>query len=216
MKSYFMDRESSRKIFFDLDDTLIDTSFSIVKRLMILLDKYPVKEGLLFLHNLLPNPNRVEILASRYNFSNELWQHYEELREEIKPLPIGDVKTKLELIASEAEVGLLTNASQKKIDYSLKVIGVSHSFFGSGVYGRDNLKYPKPDARCINEVGTVRDRILYIGDDIQDYLFTLRSGISFLAVCTGLTSRETFKLMGVSEEQIFPSVQEVELNASKM
>jgi len=124
--------EWPKRVFFDLDDTLIDTSFSIFSRLTMLLEKYPVQEGLLFIYNLLSNTQREEILACRYNFSKQFWQEYEGLRNKIKPKPIGDVRGKLEKIVGSCEqVGILTNASESKISYALDVIGLSPSFFGT-------------------------------------------------------------------------------------
>ncbi|MFC1682107.1 HAD family hydrolase [Nanoarchaeota archaeon] len=200
------------EIFLDLDDTLINTTPTIIKRLEILLKKYPVDEGLFYVHNLLVHPQRELILSNRYDFSKEFWREYEVLRAQIEPRSIGDIKGKLNSFRDHFKLGILSSSLRQKIERSLANIGLNERYFESGLYCRDNLTHPKPDVRCLEEIGSDRS-IVYVGDDIQDYLFSKKAGIGFVAVCTGLTSRDTFLYLGQDESKIFPSIQEVTLDA---
>lgn len=201
--------EKNMAVFFDLDDTLISTSSAILKRLEVLLKEYQVQEGLLYVHNLITLPNRESIMAQRYDFAHDFWRGYELLRECIRPEPLGEVKTTLQRFRKIANLGILTNASRKKIEEALKSIGLPSSYFECGVYGREDLQHPKPDVRCLDSTGRPS---VYVGDDSRDYLFSKLAGIPFISVCTGLTSRETFIYLGQEESRIFPSIHEVSLN----
>jgi len=206
-----MGKERKNEVFLDLDDTLIGTSSSIIRRLEILLGQYPVKEGLFYIHNLISNSQRETILSKRYEFSEDFWAEYERLRRNIRPKPIGNIKGRLDKLKEDAPLGILTNASRNKIEEALESMGLTSNYFECGTYGRDDLQFLKPDIRCLNEIGP-KNSLVYVGDDARDYLLSREAGIPFLAVCTGLTSRETFVYLGQDEKRIFPSIQEVSLN----
>jgi phosphoglycolate phosphatase-like HAD superfamily hydrolase len=198
-------------IFFDLDDTLVNSSETILKRISILLNLYPVKEGAFYLFNLLSDPNREEILSKKYTFSKRLWQDYENLRREIKVKPIGNLQIKLNLLVSEGlNLGILTQNSYKSTISKLKQCDLFESFFSLGIHAKDNTKYGKPNPLFFkNFEGS---KTLYIGDTLEDYIFTTKARINHYAVCTGFCDRAVFIKNGIRKNRIFDSIQEVELN----
>ncbi|MBU4501288.1 MAG: HAD family hydrolase, partial [Nanoarchaeota archaeon] len=61
-------------ILFDLDDTLVNTTETIMKRINKIAKKYPISTSdLKYIHDLLPNPERITILSKKYSFSKEIF-----------------------------------------------------------------------------------------------------------------------------------------------
>src|SRR3989344_5939992 len=199
-------------VILDMDDVLINTSSVIFMRLSLLFEKYPIREGMPYIYHLLANPNREEILGSRYDFSKEFWRGYEKLRFAIRPKPIGNIKSKLESLSQEGfSLGMLTNASLIKVNEFFISSLVDPSIFKIGVYSSDNLPYLKPNPLCFSAIKDLESygKIFYVGDKLSDFHIARENNIIFKGVCTGLTNNEDFCYLGVKPENIFPSVHEV-------
>jgi len=54
-----MENMTEKNLIFDLDDTLIDTSSAILRRIYELLDCYPVREGALYICKRPINPRGI-------------------------------------------------------------------------------------------------------------------------------------------------------------
>ncbi len=207
-----MNEKTKANLIFDLDDTLIDTSSVILRRIVLLLNDYPITEGAFYIHNLLSNPEREDILGKRYKFAKQFWTDYERLRSDIRPKCIGNVKRKLEFLASkEHKIGILTNNSEKKVIEFLSQSSIDRTFFNLGIYTVDNLKYTKPNPQCFDQIKSdcSRGKICYIGDSLLDFYTSRVAQIQFAGVCTGLISRATFLLAGLDKNRIFNDVHEV-------
>ncbi|PIT94211.1 hypothetical protein COU00_00260, partial [Candidatus Falkowbacteria bacterium CG10_big_fil_rev_8_21_14_0_10_43_11] len=75
-------------------------------------------------------------------------------------------------------------------------------------------EFRKPDKRAATPIiqwAQNNDIIewLYIGDSLIDLQFANNVGVPFLAVTSGLTSREEFLAAGQPEDLVFPSIVEV-------
>jgi phosphoglycolate phosphatase-like HAD superfamily hydrolase len=213
---YLMENMTEKNLIFDLDDTLIDTSSAILRRIYELLDCYPVREGALYIYHLLAHSERESILATRYDFSYEFWRDYEKLRKKFRNRPIGGkgIKNKLEQLSAQGiRMGLLTRAPNRKVIEFIRDSGVQIEFFQLGIYDSDNLRYKKPHPLCFHPIlqKCGSENTFYCGDSLEDLRLARKSKINFIAVCTGLTNRETFIQAGVKNGMIFGNIFEVEL-----
>lgn len=77
---------------------------------------------------------------------------------------------------------------------------------------QEDIKHHKPDPRffdnalkILNKAGVKESQTIYVGDHLLDMNVCRNRGIRFIAVTTGLTSKETFLREGVPESDILSS-----------
>lgn len=206
-----MQQKPKTGLVLDLDDTLINTSHTILARLFLLTAKYDIREGVLYLHNLLSNPQREEMLRTRYANAEEIWGDYERLRRTFQATPFPGLKEKIHaLIQQKTALGILTRANETKVNRFLNQTGLSREEFSLGIHNSDNCEYYKPDPRSLDPIiKKNKGPLVYIGDETQDLKIAKNSGLEFIAVCTGMTSREEFISEGLQPNRVYACFTEV-------
>jgi phosphoglycolate phosphatase len=87
------------------------------------------------------------------------------------------------------------------VTQDLEALGVFHLI--SMVFGSDVTAYTKPDPKSLDVVvawlcdrGYCISRTLYVGDSVNDLMVARGRGLPFVAVLTGRTSVEAFRMAG--------------------
>jgi FMN phosphatase YigB (HAD superfamily) len=201
-------------IYLDIDNTLVNTTPTIIKRLERLMKTYTIKEGLMYVYNLLPLSDRDKRLGAKYHFAREFWAEYEKLRVLISPEPIGDVKSKLAKWASEGfRLGIISNGAYAGSIQKISLCGLRESDFPGGILTGEGGSYKKPDRRVIDSLGLKNlEKVSYIGDSSEDHVFSQNSGMKFKAVCTGFFERADFIRAGVKKRDIFDTLEDVKID----
>ncbi|MBU2638963.1 MAG: HAD family hydrolase [Nanoarchaeota archaeon] len=201
-------------VLFDMDDTLVDTTPTIMRRLDRLVEKYQLAPSEIpNIYNLLANPGRVEILSKTCPFAGEFFGDYEALRAVIVVSPLADIKSLFGRIkASGLNTGVLTNNNYLSSKSKLSRCGLTERdlcglFFHSG-----NLPCLKPNPHCFDVLPASLERkgIIYVGDAVSDYEAAHGAGLSFIAVTTGINTKEEFLSAGLAVRDILENIAEIE------
>jgi len=198
-------------VLFDLDDTLVDTTKTTLRRLEQASKKFSLEKDIRHLYNLISDPLREEVLAKSGKYSKEFWLEYERLRNTILVNPIGDVRGLFDkLKIREIKKGVLTNNTHSKSLFKLSRCDIYKEDLDGGFFNSENMLYLKPNYRCFDHLSD-KDSIVYIGDDGIDYIAAKNARISFFGVTTGLTSKERFINIGLNDYYIFKNIHEIRL-----
>ena len=196
-------------VLFDLDDTLVDTTKTILRRLEQLSKKFSLEKDVDYLYNLVSNPLREDILAKSCECSKEIWLEYERLRNTILVNPIGDVRSLFDKLKKrKIKVGVLTNNLSSKSIFKLLRCGITQEDLEGGFFNSENVPYLKPDYRCFNHLKN-KNSTVYVGDNSLDYIAARDAKISFFGVMTGLVPKEQFINLGLNEDYIFKNIHEI-------
>jgi phosphoglycolate phosphatase-like HAD superfamily hydrolase len=139
---------------------------------------------------------------------------YNLIRKEYPYEPIGDVIGLLEKLLQKHKIGILTNSTFEGTDYKLNCLGLTkdkRDMF-QFIYHQKNLIAPKPNPHQIykiNQDGFSLDEMIYIGDNVRDYKFSLNGGISFYGVLTGLETESDFLNNGVPKSRILKNIHDL-------
>jgi len=212
-----MQKKIETGIVFDFDDTLVNTSHTILKRLFILVNKYGIDEGVMYLYNLLLDERREDILGRRYADAKGIWSEYEKLRRKFQVTPFPGVREKIQTLKQKgAPLGIITRTKRRKIDLFLKEARLSQTSFPLGIYTSENNPFNKPNTKCFDLIKERCDSpLVYIGDELQDLRVAKDSGLEFVAVCTGMTNKEAFLNEGLQSSRIFPCLSEVQFETGR-
>jgi HAD superfamily hydrolase (TIGR01509 family) len=106
---------------------------------------------------------------------------------------------------------IVTNSSEKKAMRKIGATGYFHQY----MFHADN-DFAKPDARSISAVLkkyplTPPEKIVAIGDSLNDLFPARKNGIHFVGVLTGVASREDFIANVVPEELIVENLERLTL-----
>lgn len=206
---------------FDLDDTLIH-SFEYAKQYY-----YPK----LAKHLNLPNGGDVgkywgeEIIESlEHIFKTEIEypqgviDFLSNLHKEQPIPPIHNVIRMLSILKKHNKWVCVYSSSNPEIlmtdiKYSLGNVSIDY------IYSTINQETSKPSEKIVENIleqyriqrGRVADRskVLLIGDSVNDYLTSRNAEISFAAVLTGVTTKESFIKNGLDIDLIYTSIKEV-------
>ena len=200
----------SQIIFFDLDDTLVNTRQTILKRINLLLDKYSFDITPKYVYGLLGSSERESILARKIGEETLFWEDYETLRKNITVDSISGANTLLEILVSKRKnIGIITDNTCQKTLIKLRSAKINPVLFNGNIYSCSEKSCLKPSAGITSHLKVNPKKILYIGDDLIDYEFAKNSGMGFYGVCTGEHSQEDFMEKGLNRSRIFPSVKEI-------
>jgi phosphoglycolate phosphatase-like HAD superfamily hydrolase len=99
-----------RQIFFDLDDTLVNTRETIYQRIEILLDEFQLEANPDIIYNLLGFQDREDRLKDFVKNPIIFWERYEQLRKDVKVSSFYGVNKTLEKLHSrKIPLGIITN-----------------------------------------------------------------------------------------------------------
>ncbi len=198
------------QIFFDLDDTLVNTRQTILKRISLLLDKHSFNVTPEYVYELLGDSEREAKLSKKIGGKTQFWWDYESLRKEIHVNAIAGANTLLESLASEGKkMGIITNNTCSKTLIKLQSAKINPSFFEGNIHSCAEQNCLKSSPKIISHLQIDPEKTLYIGDDLIDYEFAVNSRIDFYGVCTGKYLRKDFNRRGLSNSKIFRSIKEI-------
>lgn len=91
-------------------------------------------------------------------------------------------------------IGIVSSKDSVTIQNLLNYHGIDK--FIDVIVGEESVVHPKPDAEPLNNamslLGAKRQEVLYVGDSTTDALAALNANVDFVAVLTGVTSRNAF------------------------
>ena len=201
---------------FDLDGVLINTYPQALKSIPIVAKKMkirvPTEEEIRFHWGLGP-----------YHYVEKFWpglllEVYESAYEEcgFKNKTVPPIDGAIEVLdffhRQHYYIGLITNRDRHSLERRIRLAGIPVDYFDY-IQPIENATAPKPDPRVFDYVlHLIRNQeinggpIFYVGDTPTDFYATRETGIQFIGVLTGPTSREKFLEIGVQEKNIIPSI----------
>ena len=205
-------------VLFDLDGTLIDTLEDLTDSVNLVMDregyqektiedvKNGIGEGYRFLMEAcLPEgtePSEIDRCTKLFEAT-----YVERMMNKTKPYE-GIIDLLANLRIHGANIAVVTN----KMDQAAKAV-CSH-YFGTLIDvaigdSPERRKKPNPDnvLEVLQQLGTTREQVLYVGDSDIDVRTAINSGIDFLGVSWGYRSRE--RLMGEGAEIIVDHPEDV-------
>lgn len=195
-----------RAVLFDLDDTLLRTypakwaQHRETARRFYGLD---LDEDTIRRHWGRPTPEVVHLYYGDADDTSRMVDNYRSLEGEFpKQLhePAAGVLGQLSL--QGVFIGIVTNAGKEKSLADLERLGLSADLFGM-IQTFDDTRAYKPDPRVLEAAKLtlaargIEDGIVYVGDSLTDYHAARDAGLDFIAVTTGLKTKEDFEQTGV-------------------
>jgi phosphoglycolate phosphatase len=104
-------------------------------------------------------------------------------------------------------LGIVSTKFRYRIETILRREGLLH-FFDVIVGGEDVSRHkPNPESLnlAIRKLGLPKKKLIYMGDSVTDAKTAKRSGVSFIAVLSGVTPRDSFN--AYPRHAILPSIQ---------
>jgi phosphoglycolate phosphatase len=123
----------------------------------------------------------------------------------------------LELLKKRGYIlGVLTSGNKRKLQQMYRLhFGEDRPLHDFMIAKEDNA-YHKPDPRALDqameklkELGIAESQTIYVGDHPLDLNLARNRGIGFVAITTGIVSREQFLDEGMSDELILDSLSEL-------
>ncbi|MFA5061306.1 MAG: HAD-IA family hydrolase [Candidatus Pacearchaeota archaeon] len=196
-----------RQIFFDLDDTLVNTRETIYKRIGILLEEFQLRTDPYKIYDLLDLKDREERLKGLVKNPADFWERYEQLRRIVRVSSIsGVIPTLEELRSRNIPLGIITNNRHGKTLEKLTSAKINSRIFIGGIYSCSEIDFLKPSSEIAKIINLFPEKVLYVGDDLIDYEFAQNMGVDFYGVCTGFYGKEDFLKKGLGVERIFPNI----------
>ena len=185
-----------KEIIFDFDDTLIHSGQSVVECVLRVADKLSLHKPSVddirrlmgiplvpFVKALWPQVDGEEVLQAYLdNYKKDSLVKVEGTSETLNGL--RNLGFRLHILSSKRTVNLLDH---------MKHIGIESNLFTS-IIGGEAVLYNKPDGRVFNGFLEKYDvnEIVYVGDSLHDLEAALNAGMKFIAVLTGIISKEEF------------------------
>ncbi len=120
----------------------------------------------------------------------------------LKKVYPGVLELMKHLLGNKTEVGIVSATNKRYLVEDLERIGFPHDKFFI-IQAADEVLHHKPDPKVfsialekLEEKGIKKEEIVYIGDALQDLKAAQGAGIGFIAVTTGLYSKEEFEQAG--------------------
>jgi phosphoglycolate phosphatase-like HAD superfamily hydrolase len=200
---------SLQKIFFDLDDTLINTRDTLFRRINALSNEFkPNTSPKMVYHILKYYPEKNDELNGYIRDSEEFWKKYRDISKKIQVSSISGTEDVLNKLSEDNDLGIITNNNLRIVFQRLDSSGIDLSLFSEGIHSCSENNCSKPSAKILDILGLSKENILYVGDDITDYWFAKNAGMNFYGVCTGSDDNHSFQNEGLNKNRIFPSIYE--------
>lgn len=201
-------------VIFDYDDTIVASSEALYK-----LDcktaetlglKNPTREQYFAVWG---KPHNEMIKALHPEIDLTLYQNtYQSLysQDVLKLLP--DVENVLRGLKRQGKkLALLSSKSNKYLTDSLVHLGIGDLF--GYIHSAETSPCHKPDPRVFEDIlphfNLRLEEIIYVGDQVTDFQAAKKAGINFIAVTTGINTRDDFRRAGC--EQIIAALTELKL-----
>lgn len=200
-------------IVFDFDNTLIETkilisvhnsSFEEFGLSALSQDQWFAEWGKSFkdmLKNFFPDLNGVEF--------EKLYSFVLSRSQKVRVPSISGGPEAITKLKSKFKIGILTSR-RHFLSERVTSSGYQMDSF-CFCFGQDDYEEVKPDIKAAEPIlNWIRlngiNRWCYVGDDLVDLEFTRNADIQFLAVTTGVTTKQDFLAHGQPEELIFDSI----------
>lgn len=184
---------NSRQIFFDLDDTLVNTRETIYQRINVLLDEFQLETKSNKVYGLLGFQDREEKLRDFVKNPGDFWKRYEQLRREIRVSSFpGITDTLKKLYSKNIPLGIITNNGREKTLEKLASARVDSHLFANGIYSCSENNCHKPSPEIARMMNLSSGNVLYVGDDLIDYEFANNISADFYGVCSGFYGKKDF------------------------
>ncbi len=140
-------------------------------------------------------------------------QQYQKIMSRMAPEATPGARYLLDYLAGrDIRMAIVTSSARSLIIQDLRSLGMERYFLD--VWGFEQTDpYFKPDPRVFERVLIVLTSLhlslpdlLYIGDSVRDWRVAIGNSIDFIAVTSGLESRETFVQAGMSSDRIVMSL----------
>lgn len=202
-----------KAVIFDLDQTLFDSFAGIVEAHKINgKENYniDITEELIKKHWGKPVEEFWKILYQDLDTIENLLKTTLETREKykIEAKLFKHVKKLLKLLKRKYKTGIVTSSNSELVFHMLKKQNLDPNMFCL-IQGSEQTIYHKPDPRVfeltintLQKMGIDSKNVLYIGDSTHDFLAAHGANLHFIAVLTGLNTKEEFVELGLSPKFI--------------
>jgi phosphoglycolate phosphatase-like HAD superfamily hydrolase len=141
--------------------------------------------------------------------------YYAEIMRNIPPIVLPGVPALLlQLKSSGIRTLLVSSGSRELVVQDLEASNLLQ--FVDRLWGYEDTVYHKPDPRVldpilstIREMSISQDKVLYMGDSIQDFLTASHHRLLFCAVLSGSSTREDFRAIGLDDNLIINSLEDL-------
>lgn len=186
-------------IIFDMDGTLIDSSFAMtqsVNHVRSSLGLSPISQEELEYFINQPDQHLPKIFynTSEYDPSHRALfrEHYMETSAKSIAL-YPDVKEMLAFMSERATLGIATNASDFFARHMVEHLGIESYF--DYIVGANNVPEPKPNPQMLEllmeATGSVKEQAVLVGDSIKDEHAAMNADIPFIFAQWGYGKSET-------------------------
>ncbi|WP_263832784.1 HAD family hydrolase [Sulfurospirillum oryzae] len=189
-------------IIFDMDGTLIDSSAAMTHSVNYVrqnLGLEPIGQKYLEYHINQPDQHLPKIFYNTEEYDPAHRALFKEHYMHFSPSMISlypDVKEMLQVLSQKAYLAIATNASDFFARHMLEQMGIIEYF--SAIVGANNVAEPKPSPlmvyRLMEELGSVPEKTILVGDSIKDERAAANAGINFVFALWGYGTSETAEL----------------------
>jgi HAD superfamily hydrolase (TIGR01549 family) len=176
--------------------------------------------------NLDLEPPSIELLKSLWGFTGReivtgmfgetsadaAYEETKRVNKEADPPPLlpETLSVLQQLLNAGYILGLLSSTDRDLFMGHLLAGGIEESWFEL-IVGGDEVEFNKPDKRAFDPFLELcqAQKMTYVGDSEDDYQAASKAGLSFLAVLTGITSREVFLAAGLNDDHILDSISDL-------
>jgi len=199
-------------LLFDINDLLINTFETAYRRNVYCLrklnapiiskDNFQKTFGKLDFETLIENwvgEENKDLFNSYYSEARNIYKYKSLLR---------DTNLLSQLVEAGILLGIISATSQKQLHIKFAEAKFPLDIFDV-VYCGVNKESSYIIKQILHDSDISKDSTYYIGDQLSDYNFSIKGGIHFLAVTSGLYQKEDFVRAGCPENRIFSSIDEL-------
>ena len=200
---------TSTVVIFDCDDTILATAASRWQVLITTASDFGVtlNDGTIRKFWGLPFDELIRSIVPTID-SGEFVAAYRCSMQQTPPSPTKGAIELLEKLAhKDVVMEMVTSSSRDLIVQDLNQLDLTKYF--DNIYGQEQTRFHKPDPRVLGVVVEALKRreldireTVFIGDSVRDYLAASGNDIEFIAVLSGLESRNDFAKAGIASNRI--------------
>lgn len=195
-----------KAVIFDLDDTLLESRAAKWAQHKHVAKKFfniDLKEETLLKHWGKP----INVLAPELYEHLDTWENIHPLlintRKDFPKIPYqSSVETIEKLTEDGILVAIISATTKHDIEYDLEKYNFSINKF-IHIQGAEDTKVHKPDPdvflpvfKKLSDIGIKKEEMVYVGDSLDDLRASHGAGINFIAITTGIFTKEDFEKNG--------------------